>query len=603
MRTRGLAAIASPLVLAVADWVGPVEDITVISGPHSAIFVADSAEECQKACRGNSTCTGWTWHKTSDTCKGGTNPNQVKKCYHLTTMYLSPQTCPGHVSGYLAPPLAKPNQRQLEFMDMELSQFMHFGIPTFWDPPADYLYGDNPTYHDCHTTSIDHSNQTGDWYPCLDPMIFNPTDLNADDWMAASTAMGMKEIVLTAHHEGGFALWPSKFTNYSVALSKNWKGGRGDVLREFADAANRWGIKIAYYLNVQDDGYQNFVVKASPEDFIQRQIGMVHEVLTQYGPVNRFWFDGTKSVPEGTNVTDLWNRVYHEIRTTSPGTMISSYRGDVCSSTGSLYTNQGPLPNTTDPSNCKGPFSESGPVFHPTEMHGITIQEGKDGNSNEKPTYWFWHDWACAGNVSGCPWIGHANASRVFDSILVTVGHGAVLNMNIPPDRTGRMNASVAAVMREVGDALNSTFGKHVSKATAVKGACAEGVVELELPHVGAPIDYIVTMEELSEGQRIANYSVEFQRSGASKWETLVPPVQPTPSLQDRPDGHDPRDQYVGHKRIDIPEWPDSAAKDQIQKVRFTCLRSIQDLEVNIRSFALHKRDVPWERSIASTII
>ena len=49
---------------------------------------------------------------------------------------------------------------------------------------------------------------------------------------------------------------------------------------------------------------------------VQRQVGMVHEVLTQYGPVNRFWFDGTKSVPAGTNMTDLWQRVYHEIRTT-----------------------------------------------------------------------------------------------------------------------------------------------------------------------------------------------------------------------------------------------------------------------------------------------
>ena len=71
-----------------------------------------------------------------------------------------------------------PNARQLDFMSLEcvpsfgrsgccsdtalrlrLTQFMHFGIPTFWDPPVDYLYGANPTYHDCHTTSIDHGPQ------------------------------------------------------------------------------------------------------------------------------------------------------------------------------------------------------------------------------------------------------------------------------------------------------------------------------------------------------------------------------------------------------------------------------------------------------------
>ena len=83
-----------------------------------------------------------------------------------------------------------PNRRQLEFMDLELTQFMHFGIPTFWDPPKSYLYGANPTYHDCHTTNIDHGPQTEGFYPCLKPDVFNPTDLDAENWMEASAALG-----------------------------------------------------------------------------------------------------------------------------------------------------------------------------------------------------------------------------------------------------------------------------------------------------------------------------------------------------------------------------------------------------------------------------
>jgi alpha-L-fucosidase len=279
-----------------------------------------------------------------------------------------------------------PNPRQLEFMDLELTQFMHFGIPTFWDPPKEYLYGKNPTYHDCSTTNIDHGPQTKDYYPCLNPNVFNPTDLNAEDWMEASSAMGMREIIITAHHEGGFALWPSNFTNYSVAAS-SWKGGKGDVLREFTDAANKWGIKISYYLSVQNDGYMVYVAKYGGDEFIRRQIGMVKEVLTNYGPVNRFWFDGTKRVPDGTDVDKLWQQTYDTIRTVSPDTMISSYRGDICASTGTLYTNDGPAPNSTNASKC-GTFSETGKYFHPTEMHGITIQEGPDGNSDAVPTYW-----------------------------------------------------------------------------------------------------------------------------------------------------------------------------------------------------------------------
>merc|ERR1719201_289826 len=119
-------------------------------------------------------------------------------------------------------------------MEMEMSQFFHFGLPTFWDAPASYLNTSNPTFHDCSTTNVDHSNETGAYYPCLDPILFNPTDLDCDQWMAAASAMGMKEICLTAHHEGGFALWPSNYTDYSVKRSLHFRGGKGDVLREFA---------------------------------------------------------------------------------------------------------------------------------------------------------------------------------------------------------------------------------------------------------------------------------------------------------------------------------------------------------------------------------
>jgi alpha-L-fucosidase len=501
-----------------------------------------------------------------------------------------------------------PNARQLDFMELELTQFMHFGIPTFWDPPEEYLYGPNPTYHDCHTTSIDHGNQTAGFYPCLNPNVFNPTDLNAEDWMEASASMGMREIIITAHHEGGFALWPSNFTDYSVAAS-SWRGGKGDVLREFTDAANKWGIGISYYLNVQNDGYMVDVAKYTPAEFIRRQVGMIKEVLTDYGPVNRFWFDGTKSVPAGLDLDELWKQVYEAIRTVSPGTMISSYRGDVCASTGSLYTNDGPAPNsTTDTSLCKPP-SETGKFFHPSEMHGITIQEGDDGNSDEAPTYWFWHPWACAHNVTNCPWVGHGNASRIFDSYLTTVGHGATLNMNIPPERTGRMNVSVAKVMKQVGRALNDTFRRAVAETTEVlSGPCGPAIATLHLP-AGAPLtesdlqsggalfDYVVSMEDLTHGQRIANYSVECQRGAGADWEMLVPPVIKNSSVSvsgvgDRPDGHDPRDPYVGHKRIDVPLK--GTRTQGITAVRFNCIRSLQD-PVYVRKLSLHKRTVPWE--------
>ena len=502
--------------------------------------------------------------------------------------------------GAAGPPL--PNFRQASFLKQELTQFFHFSIPTFWDPPDEYLHSANPTYHNCVTTANDHSNQTGAFYPCLDPILFNPTDFSAEDWMQHAAALGTSEICLTAHHEGGFALWPTSHSIYSVKLATKWRGGQGDVLREFADAANRWGIKICYYLNVADDGYETLVAKATPERFMATQLGMLHEVLTQYGPVNRLWYDGTTGYPKGLNATLLWERVYSTVRTVSPDTLISPYRGDICASIGSLYTSSGPQPNSTDSSACR-PASESGEYFYPTEMHGITAQMGPDGNTGTVPTYWFWHPWACARNISGCPWVGHTNASRIFDSFITTVGHGAILNFNCPAERTGRMNSSLAAVMHEAGAALNATFrAPPLAGLYNVSTACASPV-ELALPGGGGqPFDYIVTREDLLQGQRVANYSFEYQAVGSSVWEVLVPPVVKNASGvpvggSDRPDGNDPRDQYIGRYRIDLPTANVSAsagAQVQVARVRFSCLRAMWE-PINLASIELRAKQVPWE--------
>jgi alpha-L-fucosidase len=416
--------------------------------------------------------------------------------------------------------------------------------------------------------------------------------------MAAAAALGTSEICLTAAHEGGFALWPSKATPYSVAAS-SWRGGKGDVLREFVDSANKWGIKICYYLNVQCTHYSTRVEGLGPEAFIEREVGMLTEVLTSYGPVNRFWFDGTIDLPKGTNETALWARVYDTIRTLSPPTLISAYRGDVCATTGSLLTRAGPSPNSSDLSLCAAP-AEGGGAFQPSEMHGITAQMGPDGNTDDVPTYWFWHPWACAGNVSGCPWVGHTNASRIFDSYIQTVGHGAVLNFNCPAERTGRMNASLAAAMAEAGAALNATFRAPPLAALAPASTPCGAPLVLELPGGGGqPFDYVVTMEDLRFGQRVANYSFDYQAVGSDAWEVLVPPVwanktPPASPVGDRPDGHDPRDQYIGRKRIDVPVAATGNGTVRVARVRFNCLRAMED-PVYLKSVELRARQVPWE--------
>jgi alpha-L-fucosidase len=487
---------------------------------------------------------------------------------------------------------------------------MHFSLPTFWAPSDAFLHGPNPTVGgNCQVkvTGTSNDSQTAGFWPCLRPGLFSPPQLDVEQWMEAAAALGMREICLTAKHFGGFALWPTNFSNYSVA-STAWQGGKGDVLREFADAANRWGIKICYYCNPRDDGHMAQEDGVGPMEFERRQLGMLGELMENYGPVNRFWFDGgaanppanPEARPNGTDCASVYAKAFALIREKSPPTLVSPYHGDICARTGSLYLSSAPKPNSTDPAGCSAP-NETGQYFHPSEMHGITMQEGPDGNTDSRPTYWFWHPWACAGNITGCPWVGHSNASRIFDGYIATVGHGGVLNMNIAPTASGRLNASVVAVMREAGRAINDTFRLYNAGTTTkvISGVCQEGVAVLD---VKGEFDFIVSLEDLSKGQRIGNYSVDYKLKGrGSTWQTLVPPVQPPNAtrLRDRPDGHDPRDQYVGHKRIDVPIVPTSGVEAlPIAQVRFNCHRLVESVEdggaVHLRSFSLHKKRVPW---------
>ena len=111
----------------------------------------------------------------------------------------------------------------------------------------------------------------------------------------------------------------------------------------------------------------------------------------------------------------------------------------------------------------------------------------------------------------------------------------------------------------------------------------------------------LAAMEDLGHGQRIANYSVDY-KNAAGEWKVLVPVVPANNSLGDRPDGSDPRDSRVGHKRIDVPVVPTSGAHAvDIAEVRFNCIRLVKrkelaaDSDVHLASFSLHKRQVPWE--------
>lgn len=194
------------------------------------------------------------------------------------------------------------------------------------------------------------------------------------------------------------------------------------------------------------------------------------------------------------------------------------------------------------------------------------------------------------------------------------MGHGTTLTVNIPPERTGQMNASVAAVMAQVGRAINNTFHTRVAAVGAppdsVSGPCIEGfaTIKAAAEKVLPRFDYVMSREDMGEGQRIADYSIEFEtRASPGVWKMLVKAGGDHSSsasndllrshLGDPIAGDFPRDMHVGSRRIDVPQntslfWYANTSSS-ITAVRFNCLKAYAE-PVTLRSFSLHARCVEW---------
>ncbi len=185
----------------------------------------------------------------------------------------------------------KPEKRQLDWFNMEMYIFCHFTVNTFTDKE----WGDGTE----------------------DEKIFNPTNLDCDQWVAAAKAGGFKGIVLTAKHHDGFCLWPSKYTEHSVKNSSY----KGDVVRELSDACRRGGIKFGFYLSPWDRNSKYY----GTDEYNDYFCNQLTELLTEYGDIFCVWFERDHSGKQNYD----WERYYSTIRKYQPNAMICNCGPDI----------------------------------------------------------------------------------------------------------------------------------------------------------------------------------------------------------------------------------------------------------------------------------
>ncbi len=302
----------------------------------------------------------------------------------------------------------KPTAQQLTWHEMEFYLFTHFGPNTF----TDLEWG--------HGTEKEE--------------VFNPTNLDCEQWCRIAKAAGAKGIIITAKHHDGFCLWPSKFSKHTVRESK-WKDGKGDVLKELSAACKKYGLKFGVYISPWDRNHPDYGTEKYNDVFVN----MMKELFTNYGPIWELWWDGANGEgPNGKRQVYDWRRFEKTVRDLSSNTVVFSDIGPDIRWVG----NEGGFAGKTN--------------WNTLDTAGFTRGAGgppqdtlNTGNVNGKN----WIPAEC--DVSIRPgWFYHkAEDSKVktpeqlFELYLKSVGRGANLLLNVPPDGRGLIHANDSAAL------------------------------------------------------------------------------------------------------------------------------------------------------------
>ena len=374
----------------------------------------------------------------------------------------------------VAPLPPVPTPAQVAWQDLEFTGFIHFGPNTFTD--REWGHGDEPA------------------------AVFNPTELDARQWVRVMKAAGIGGVVITAKHHDGFCNWPTAKSGHSVAGSP-WRGGKGDVLRELSDACREAGMKFGVYLSPWD---RNNPAYGTGEPYNQYFRDQLHEVLTGYGPVFEVWFDGACGEgPNGKRQVYDFPGFERTVRELQPQAVIFSdvgpdirwvgneqgWAGDTCWSMLKV-AGHGRGADNPPPTKSLNEGDEDGEAWIPAECD-VSIRPG-----------WFYHA-AEDGQVK--------TPQQLFDLWERSVGHNANFHLNFPVDRRGLIHESDAKAALGLRALLDATYGPGTDRVRSWKVARpADGrtvTVDAELDPARA-FDRVVLREPIELGQRVRRFRV-----------------------------------------------------------------------------------------------
>ena len=376
-----------------------------------------------------------------------------------------------------------PTPQQLEWQQMELTAFLHFGINTF----TGREWGDGKE----------------------NPALFNPTDFDAEQWVRSLKEAGFKMAILTAKHHDGFCLWPTKTTGHSVAASP-WKDGKGDVVRELRDACDKYGIKFGVYLSPWDRNASCYGDSPKYNEFFIEQLT---ELLTNYGEVHEVWFDGAHGEgPNGKKQEYDWTAILSTIRRLQPRAVTAIMGDDV-----RWVGNERGLGRETEWSATVLTPGTYARCEEQNKALGVKATSkdlgGRDMLVNAKELFWY----PSEVDVSIRPgWFYHQqednqvkSLKHLTDIYFKSVGYNSVLLLNIPPDQRGRISDADVNRLKEFADYRKEIFADNRVKGGLKAWTARPGDTRVYQLKPKSEINVVMLREDISKGQRMEAFTVE----------------------------------------------------------------------------------------------
>ncbi len=420
-------------------------------------------------------------------------------------------------SNEIAPPqplLPVPSSAQMAWHEMEMNAFVHFTTNTFTD--KEWGFGDEK------------------------PSLFNPTQLNINQWISTLKETGFKGAILTTKHHDGFCLWPSRYTDHSVKNSP-LQNGKADIVKEFSDACKKQGLKFGIYLSPWDRNRSDY----GSDSYVEYYRNQLKELFNAYGPVFEMWFDGAnggdgyygganeKRKINGASYYD-WPTTLNIVREIEPNVIFFSDAGPGVRWVGNENGRAGETnwntitPDTlfagqSDINDLLNTGSENGTHWIPAETD-VSIRPG-----------WFYH--AKEDSLVKTP-------EQLVEIYLTSVGRGSTLLLNVPPDKRGLFHEQDVEALRGFRTLLDHEFKTNFALNSGVEASSYRGnskkyspenltdenketywttddsvttaslVVHLEKPQ---SVKYILLKEYIQLGQRIKSFHIEIEKEGVWK--------------------------------------------------------------------------------------